>query len=155
MPAVVSGYRREGRGTVDDPPGKPVRFPPVWVNNRDQEEYYASLGYIPEGVSDPEKYKHETIGTGRPGPYEHQDFPRWMYQVGEDGAMKSALVDDADQMRLLGENWFTSPGDAKNYVSQESKDTEITISTVDYHPHPENKDVVIKRRGRPALKRAE
>ena len=112
VPAVLSGYTRDGRGTRDDPPGKPVRFPPVFVNNADQEQYYASMGYLPPGVvpgtEQAAKYLAGTIGDERPGlPYEHQDYPRWLYRLGTNLEIESALAETPEAEAQLGDGWFT------------------------------------------------
>ncbi|MGH6737591.1 MAG: hypothetical protein ACREDY_00905 [Bradyrhizobium sp.] len=44
-PAVIS--------RIGDPPGTPVRFPPVVVHNTDQEEQHIAKGYAPSGPSIP------------------------------------------------------------------------------------------------------
>ncbi len=107
VPAVVSGYRRVANGmAIDDPPGKPARFNSVWVNNRDQEEYYASMGYAPKGESDPTRYRAQLIGEERAGPYKHQEYPCWLYTIGDDGEIKSALAETAEQAKSLGDDWL-------------------------------------------------
>jgi hypothetical protein len=125
------------RQTVKAAPGQPAKFPPVYVNNKDQEEQYASLGYLPNGVSDPEAYLSSTIGADRPdashGPVE---FPKFLYARDDDGGdmhvhaetgetvrVKSLMIkDQAQQDKLVGA-WYATPGDAAN-ASDEADEAE-------------------------------
>ena len=119
VPAVLSGYSRGANGkAIDDPPGRPARFNPVWVNNRDQEEYYASMGYVPKGEPDPERYRSQLIGEERAGPYKHQDYPCWLYTVGEDGEIKSALAETAEQAATLGDGWLSDLATVKQIQAE-------------------------------------
>jgi len=124
VPAVVSGYHRlPGNKVKDDPPGRPMRFPPVWVNNDDQEQYYASLGYVPVGVADAEAYRRATIGEDRAGPYKHQDFPCWLYAPLVSGEVQSALVHNEDELKVLSGNWSKDLAEVK-IKAAEMKETE-------------------------------
>lgn len=108
-PAVVSGYRRNPDGSaVNDPPGTPAKFPPVVVNNVDQEQDYASKGYLPAGVSDPQAYLRATIGAETPGVYKFQEYPKWMYRV-EDDELQSQMVQSEAEERRMGEGWYATP----------------------------------------------
>lgn len=121
-PAVISGYRRNADGSVaNDPPGSPSANPPVWVNNYDQELYYASLGYLPVGVTDSKAY-FDTVGdAAKPKAYSHVDYPKWMYRMAE-GRLSSVIVNDPDEMQALGEQWHATPGEATEAQSQGLED---------------------------------
>ncbi len=112
IPAVVSGYTRLANGkTKDDPPGRPAWFPPVFVNNLDQEQYYASLGYLPKDVAPHteahKRYLATTIGDERPGVKQPSaDHPVWLYRLGDDLEVQSALADTPEAEAQLGEGWF-------------------------------------------------
>lgn len=112
-PAVVSGYKRNADGSAtNDPPGQPAKFPPVVVNNFDQEQDYASRGYLPAGVSDPGAYLRATIGADQPGTYHFQEYPKWVYRVeeGEKGPeLESQMVQSEAEEKRLGKNWVTRP----------------------------------------------
>lgn len=154
VPATLSGYRRgDGGATVDDARGSPQRFAPVFVNNKDQEEYYASRGYIPLGVTDAELYKRELVGDLRdvkPDP----NYPAWLYEVGEDGMMNSTLVRNESEKNALVGEWFSSRSEAS-----------ASFQKIDARPEsgkPESRSVVEKtaeawapkKRGRPSKKLA-
>jgi hypothetical protein len=120
-PAVISRDTVGPDGkTVKAPPGQPAKFPPVYVNNADQEAQYASLGYVPNGVSDPEAYRRAIAGADLPPSHEHQEYPRWVYQAHEDGdmhvevdgeyvAVRSHLVNDEPAHAKLKGEWHITP----------------------------------------------
>ena len=112
--------------TIKAPPGSPAKFPPVYVNNKDQELDYASKGYVPNGTSDPEAYYTATVGADKPNTHQHVEFPKWLYAKDEQGDMvitaedgaavkvQGILVkDQAQQDKLIGA-WYATPGDAAN-----------------------------------------
>lgn len=112
--------------TIKAPPGSPAKFPPVYVNNKDQELDYASKGYVPNGTSDPEAYYTATVGADKPNTHQHVEFPKWLYAKDDEGDMhvtaddgtvvkvKGILVkDEAQQEKLVGQ-WWATPGDAAN-----------------------------------------
>jgi len=128
QPAVISQDtvdRATGR-TIKAPSGVPAKFPPVYVNNKDQEAQYASLGYVPNGVSDPDEYLSAIIGADQPHGHEHVDFPKYLYTQDDDGdlqvlneggdivGVRSLLIgSQAAQDKLVG-SWYATPGDAAN-----------------------------------------
>lgn len=122
-PAVISGYRRNTDGSVaNDPPGSPSVNPPVWVNNYDQELYYASLGYLPVGVADSKAY-FETVGdAAKPKTYSHVEYPKWVYRMGQD-RMASVIVNNPDEMLALDGEWYATPGEAERAI--EEKETPV------------------------------
>lgn len=75
----------EGWGKPVDPgtTGKPAMFPPVTVNNLDQEQQYAAKGYTPAGGGgDPEAYRKQMTNVGRETqPAANSEFPKMMYKV--------------------------------------------------------------------------
>jgi len=161
-PAVVSGYRRGPGGVaVNDPPGKPAMHPPIWVNNRDQELQYASLGYLPVGVGDAQKYRQEMLDADLPDVYHHQDYPKWLYRF--TGALESILVKSADEHKAHGQ-WYASPDEAKRHFIDAQPEPVVQAepaaqpeSTPTESTSPSNEDVDVvadtpqmkARRGRP------
>lgn len=113
-PAVVSGYHRGPGGSVsNDPPGQPAVYPPVWVNNRDQELQYASIGYLPANVADAQKYRREVLDADLPDVYRHKAYPKWLYRF--NGKLDSTLVQDAEEHARLDDGWHASPDEAKQH----------------------------------------
>jgi len=45
QPAVISNSRNHNTPAI----GQPVRFPPVWVSTKDDQDYYESRGYVAQG----------------------------------------------------------------------------------------------------------
>lgn len=106
-------------------PGKPAQFPPVYVNNVDQEQMYAARGYVPNGNYDPEAYKSQ-MTVAVQGGYVHSEFPKYLYTKDENGDMdvlsdqgeyvkvRSILVKDQEQQDKLVGAWYATHGDAAN-----------------------------------------
>jgi hypothetical protein len=125
--AVNSGYRRNADGSAtNDPPGSPAKFPPVVVNNRDQEQDYASRGYLPAGVSDPAAYLRTTIGADAPGVYKFQEFPKWIYRV-EDGELQSKMVQSEAEEARAGKGWCATPDAAWAALDEEHGTNDQTV----------------------------
>lgn len=119
-PAVVSGYRRGPGGEIsNDPPGQPAMHPPVWVNNRDQELQYASVGYLPINVADAQKYRQEVLDADLPDVYRHQAYPKWLYRF--NGKLESGLVQNAEEHGRLGADWHASPDEAKRQFEKSAQ----------------------------------
>lgn len=108
---------------VDAPPGQPERFPSVFVHNEDQEKQYAALGYVPNGVSDPEAYHAAMTGNEEPNSHQHREYPRYMYKAHPAGEhtvhvdhepvrVRGVVVKDELERDKLGDGWFESPRDA-------------------------------------------
>jgi len=122
--------------TIKAAPGQPAKFPPVYVNNKDQEADYASKGYVPNGVSDPDAYLSSIMGADKPTHHTHVEFPRWLYtrdddegdmvilaESGEHVKVRSLLVkDEVAQGKLIGA-WYANPGEAAN-ASEDGDDDE-------------------------------
>lgn len=78
--------------------GLPARFPPVQVENADQEEQYAAKGYVPAGKSDPTAHLRLIASAGS-GNYDHQEYPK---QVGDrvaNSAEEEAAIRASDLAR--------------------------------------------------------
>lgn len=124
VPASMSGYTRlPGGRTKDDPPGRPDRFPPVFVNNTDQEQYYASNGYLPKdvpfGTQQATDYVARTIGDQRPGLEQPpSDYPKWLYKLGTDLRIQEALVDGPGAEAQLDDGWVMDLGAVKKAQAQ-------------------------------------
>lgn len=120
--------------TIKAPPGQPAKFPPVYVNNKDQELDYASKGYVPNGTSDPEAYYTATVGADKPNAHQHVEFPKWLYakdeqgdlsvvsEAGEHVRVRSLLVKDETQQEKLVGQWWATPGDAANGDEEAAED---------------------------------
>lgn len=135
-PAVISGYRRNTDGSVaNDPPGSPSMNPPVWVNNYDQELYYASLGYLPVGVTDSKAY-FETVGdAAKPKTYSHVEYPKWVHHCHlRQDVVDSRVVNNPDELERLGDGWFDTAAEAvraaAQVVSEPDASTEDVAQTV-------------------------
>lgn len=128
-PAIISGYRRNPDGSSsNDPPGRPAMNPPVWVNNRDQELRYASLGYLPVGVGDAQAYLREVLDADLPSTYRHQEYPKWLYRF--NGTLESALVkNEEEHARMSG--WSATPDEAKNQFEAEKTPVEDEPPEID------------------------
>jgi hypothetical protein len=119
-PAVLSKDEIVNGRIVKAPPGSPVKFPPVYVNNEDQEKEYAAQGYMPAGTPDPEAYRRAMTGNDEPVGHQHREYPRWMYQAHDSGEhavavgvdtvkVRGVLVKtEADRDALRGK-WFETP----------------------------------------------
>jgi hypothetical protein len=129
QPAVLSRDTTDPvtHQTIKAAPGSPAKFPPVYVNNKDQEADYAAKGYVPNGVSDPDEYLSSVIKADKPQGHTHVDFPKYLYgrddddgdmlieaESGEHVRVRSLLIkDQAAQDKLVG-SWYATPGDAAN-----------------------------------------
>ncbi len=111
--ATISGYKRNPDGSAtDDPPGIPGRFEDHWVSNIDQEQYYASMGYAPQGTADIETYRRELCGID-PAPVDH-DYPCALYRLKPDGEMDTAVAETkAKHQALEKDGWRTTQAEAK------------------------------------------
>ena len=57
--------------------GRPSRLPPVLVKTPDDEEFYASRGYVSQGKSDAAAFhRAHTMAHAAP-PIERQEYPKW------------------------------------------------------------------------------
>lgn len=125
-PAVISKDEYINGKVIKAPPGQPAKFPPVYVNNEDQEAQYSAMGYVPNGVADPDAYHAAMAGIDKPATYQHMDFPKYLYQsikhedategdiwVADAGRWTRGVLlnDEAAQDRLTGD-WYATPGDA-------------------------------------------
>ena len=98
--ATTSGYTRNPDGSAtDDPPGVPGKYQAHWVSNLDQETYYASMGYAPQGTADIEAYRRETCGIEQPVSH---DYPRALYRKRADGELD----------KMSGDGWKLTPDEA-------------------------------------------
>lgn len=60
--------------------GTAVRFPPVTVNNPDDEEWYAAKGYVSQGKSDSKAFAQAVAAAAAaktPNGYVPQEYPKW------------------------------------------------------------------------------
>ncbi|MFD1558354.1 hypothetical protein ACFSHT_22440 [Paraburkholderia silviterrae] len=118
--AVLSKDEVVNGKIIKAPPGSPEKFPDVFVNNADQEQQYAALGYVPNGVSDPEAYRRAMTNNEEPAGHQHHEYPRYLYQphasgehevsVGADTvAVRSVLVNHEAAHKALRGEWFETP----------------------------------------------
>ncbi len=161
-PAVISQDQWVNGHVVKAPPGKPAQFPPVFVNNADQESQYASMGYLPNGTPDPEAYLRQTIGSVVPTGPEFHEYPKCLYQY-DGNDVKSRIVNSAADEKKLGSGWYANPGLAMSAVEDdEDSDDEDQDDDDKSQPepaqnvHPETVETPVvevkeapKRRGRP------
>ena len=93
--------------------GRPERLADVMVNNPDQEQQYAALGYVPAGVSDPEAYRRaKTNNLLRPESNFHE-YPKIVYRAKNAEECEERLVNSKAEESALGEGWFRNPGEAQ------------------------------------------
>lgn len=90
QPLPIPGTeKRNAEGVVisQDYQGTPERFPPVTVQDADQEAYYESQGYARAGHSDPSAYASAHAAPAPPS-YVPQEYPKWvngvLYEAAED-----------------------------------------------------------------------
>ena len=76
---VHPGYRPAKVSTTPFE-SSPQALPPVTANDEDEEEYNASLGYVPAGKGDPAAYA-QAHASPPPDNYEPQEFPKWVNGV--------------------------------------------------------------------------
>lgn len=109
--------------TIKAAPGKPAQYPPVYVNNPDQEAQYASLGYVPNGVADAEAYYRATVGANEPNDHAFKEFPKWLYRPLVPGEYEGKLLESQEAQDALpeGQAWYATPGDAieASYADEE------------------------------------
>lgn len=87
---------------VDAQPGKPLRFPPVMVQNEDQEEYHKAQGYVPAN-GNPTAFIKATVAPDPPG-YQHHEYPRMVNGRVEQGPNAPKPLDNRYPMwvRMAG-----------------------------------------------------
>ncbi len=112
-PAVIAKWDPKEKDSRKQPQGEPVKFPQVVVHNKDQELYHASMGYQPNGVSDPEAYRKAMTGNATTPDNATREFPKWLYKVKDDGELDSKLVETPAQEKALGSGWHRTPDLAK------------------------------------------
>lgn len=91
QPLPIPGTeKRNAEGVVisQDYQGTPERFPPVTVQDADQEAYYESQGYARAGHSDPSAYASAHAAPAPPS-YVPQEYPKWV-----DGVLVESEEDD-------------------------------------------------------------
>ena len=115
--ATISGYRRNPDGSAtDDPPGIPGRYEDHWVNNADQESYYASMGYAPKGTADIEAYRKQICGFEEAP---SSDYPCARYRLKPDGELDVALCKDASEFRRhAADGWHKTPDAAHGKTAE-------------------------------------
>ena len=124
-PAVLSQDTVNRDGSINHAPaGKPAAFPDVFVSNKDQELQYASMGYLPNGVSDPDAYMSAVLGADKPFSHEHVEYPKWLYQADEDGDVDSVLIDSEAQEKKLSGLWWSTPDEARSAQSSDDQSTQ-------------------------------
>lgn len=117
-PAVLSGRHKDpvtGK-LVMDPPGQPAKFNDVFVNNKDQEIQYASLGYVPNGVSDPTAYQSAITGNDANTRGKFVEYPKMLYRAKPDdpeGELETKTVATATEEKTLGDKWHPNPDAAR------------------------------------------
>lgn len=110
----------EGIEVRQDMQGTPERYPPVQVNNEDQEAYHAAMGYRPAGKSDPAAYAQAVAET--PVDRVIDEFPKWVGDVLVNSAEEEAALprQHPDVQALVARleaakpPAFVSPGDVED-----------------------------------------
>lgn len=77
-PAKLGTSPDDRKGTPGSA-GSPIYMPPVTVHDERQEEYHASLGYVPGGNSNPAAFVAAHAAPEPDGPAGHQEYPKWVY----------------------------------------------------------------------------
>ncbi len=93
--------------------GRPTTFPPVTVNNADQEENYKARGYVVQGSSDEAAYERAKAG-GHPVHYRYEEYPKF---IEVDGVPVIATC-EAHEHELLKYNPMT---ESKEKVAERRK----------------------------------
>lgn len=95
-PAVLStifplGYKPKPGETEN--PGRPERFPPVTVNDANQQEMYEARGYRAQGEGSEEAF--DEAKSGKPAHYAYDEYPKWLRIHDEDVLVKSQAEEHA------------------------------------------------------------
>jgi hypothetical protein len=121
VPAVISIIHVDVNGNKEGKTGSPAKFPPVFVNNEDQEKQYASQGYVPNGTPDVDAYLRATIGSHIPEDHKFADFPKYLHQATKndkgDITVESKLFNTKAEADKLDKSWCRTPDDAKEYLA--------------------------------------
>lgn len=80
-----------GRESRPDMQGTPERFPPVLVNNQEQEEMHAAQGYTPAGTMDAKAFARG-VAAPVPASYQPAEYPKWVVGVLVNTAEEEALM---------------------------------------------------------------
>ena len=92
-----------------DPSGITGQFGARWAHDLNQEQYYAAMGYAPEGVADVEAYRRELCGLNQ-----DPNYPRALYRLKPDGEMDSAVAENAAKHQALEkEGWRVTQSEAR------------------------------------------
>lgn len=77
--------------------GEAIRFPPVLVQNEDQEEYHKSQGYVSIGKSDPAAFARAVQAAAPQAEHHEPDqYPKWIAALGR------AVASAEEEAELLG-----------------------------------------------------
>ena len=55
-----------------------MRYGPITVSSKDEEEERAAMGYRPVGVYNPKAYESVKAGMETKAAYVHQEYPKWV-----------------------------------------------------------------------------
>ncbi len=107
VPATVIREERDPRFPKASPGahGEPAKFAPQLAVSLEDEERWASLGYLPAGVGDSDAYHAQMAHAATPNDHVHHEFPKWKYHYEE----APVLVQDAEEEAALGPWWFDRP----------------------------------------------
>jgi len=160
-PAVLSKDEFINGKVIKAPPGSPAKFPPVYVNNHDQESYYSAMGYVPNGTADPEAYHAAMAGADKPNHHQHVEFPKYLYQKVADHKdaregdvyvhdgecyVRPVLLKDQEAQDKLTGDWYATPGDAA--LADASPAEDETEETEEEAPGESDRGSQAQSRGR-------
>ncbi|GAC1664548.1 MAG: hypothetical protein PVS3B2_00330 [Candidatus Dormibacteraceae bacterium] len=85
----------KGEAWAGDMQGTPVKFPPVTVNNEDQEEYHRAQGYV-SAAGDEHEFNVARNNLNPTG-YAFQEYPKWI----DDGTPEGVTVTTPEEEGAL------------------------------------------------------
>jgi len=85
----------KGEAWAGDMQGTPVKFPPVTVNNEDQEEYHRAQGYV---AAAGDEYEYNVARNNlNPSGYAFKEYPKWI----DDGTPEGVTVNTPEEEGAL------------------------------------------------------
>jgi hypothetical protein len=92
-------------GSIQFVGGTNIRFPPMLVQNQDQQDYYEAQGYVSQGKSDAAAFARAQTQAPAPANYVPQEYPKWVGGkiVNDAEEEAQALAARREQLGLKGD----------------------------------------------------
>lgn len=142
---VHRGYQPGFVGTKIESPhgfsyyqgGTPIRFPPVLVMTKDQEEYHASQGYESIGKSDPAAFA-KAVAEAAPlvGEYKPEEYPKWVNgktvnSAEEEAKLRGPTLTDTGVSYQEAVAWLANQGAPPPVAELEAKSDQLRIAELE------------------------